>query len=56
MRKSATTLILIMPFLTMAQPACPSNPVPLDTYQWVLILAGAIFGGYILYKKKKETT
>jgi hypothetical protein len=35
---------------------CKGNPVPLDDYIGVLILLGAVGGGYYIYKNKKLET
>jgi hypothetical protein len=55
-------LLLTVAFLTIsfgevfAQPANPSDPVPLDGGLTLLITAGAVYGAKKAYDKYKEKT
>ncbi len=53
MKTITTITLMLVGFLTQAQPACPNNPVPLDDYLPLLFVVGAIVGTAFYYKKSK---
>lgn len=61
MKKTTLFIIALIPIIALSSnpppPGLPDEPtiVPIDSMIVVLFIAGILFGGYVIYKKKRST-
>ena len=55
MKTLLTITLLLSAIVAVSQPACPQNPMPLDSGIIILLAAGAAFGAKKMYDLKRNS-